>query len=123
MSQDIVADALNQIMNAKKAGKTEVRIKRHSKFLRSVFDLMKKLEYIDYRIEEKEAIVSIKKINECKAIKPRFSVSLDMIDRYVRRFLPSRNLGYVLISTSKGLLTHDEAIEQKTGGSLIAYVF
>jgi len=38
MSQDIVADALNQIMNIKKAGKTEVRIKKHSKFLLEVLE-------------------------------------------------------------------------------------
>ncbi len=123
MSQDIVADALNQIMNAKKAGKTEVRIKRHSKFLVSVFDLMKRLDYIDYKIEGREAIVIIKKINECLAIKPRFSVPLERVDTYVRRFLPSRNLGYIIISTSKGLLTHDEALEKKIGGCLIAYIF
>ncbi len=123
MSQDIVADALNQIMNAKRARKTEVKIKKHSKFLISILELMKKLDYIDYKIEGREATITIKKINECKAIKPRFSVPLDRIDTYVRRFLPSRNLGYVLISTSKGLLTHDEAMEKKIGGSLIAYIF
>lgn len=123
MSQDIIADALNQIMNAKKAGKTEVRIKKHSKFLRSIFDLMKKLDYIDYKTEDREILVTIKKINECRAIKPRFNVSLDMIDRYVRRFLPSRDFGYVIISTSHGLLTHEEAVEKKIGGSLVAYVF
>ena len=31
MSQDIVADALNELMNAKKARKDEVILKKHSK--------------------------------------------------------------------------------------------
>ena len=35
MSQDIIADALNQIMNAKKARKTNVVITKHSKLLRN----------------------------------------------------------------------------------------
>ena len=33
MSQNIIADTLNQIMNAKKARKTEVVVDKHSKLL------------------------------------------------------------------------------------------
>lgn len=123
MSQDIVADALNQIMNAKKARKTEVKINKKSKLLINVLDLMKKLTYLDYKTEGRGLVITIKEINECKAIKPRFSVTVLETDRYVRRFLPSRGFGYVIISTSQGLLTHQEAVEKKIGGSLIAYVF
>jgi len=123
MSQDIVADALNQIMNAKKARKEEVRIRKHSKFLISILDLMKKMSYLEYKQEGSELVISIKEINECRAIKPRFNVSVPQIDRYVRRFLPSRDFGYLIISTSQGLLTHKEAVEKKIGGSLVAYVF
>ena len=123
MSQDIVADALNQIMNAKRARKTEVRIKRSSKFLIEILNLIKKLGYIDYEKEDREIIVKIKKINEIKAIKPRFTVSIDQIDRYVRRFLPARNFGFIIVSTSKGLMTQDDALEKNIGGSLIAYIF
>ena len=123
MSQDIVADALNQIMNAKKAKKTEVRIKKYSKFLLGLFDLMKKLDYISYKVEGRELKVEIKNLNECRAIKPRFSAPIDRIEKYVKRFLPARDFGYVIISTNKGLMTHEEAIEKNIGGSLIAYVF
>ena len=123
MSQDIVADALNQIMNAKRARKTEVRIKRSSKFLIEILNLIKKLEYVEYEVEDKEIEIKIKKVNEIKAIKPRFTVSIDQIDKYVRRFLPARGFGFVIISTSKGLMTHEDAIEKNIGGSLIAYIF
>ncbi len=122
MSQDIVADAINQIMNMKRAKKTEVRIKKYSRFLLNLLDLIKKLGYLDYEID-KELKIEIKNINECKAIKPRFNVSVDKIDKYARRFLPAKSFGYVIISTSKGLMTHEEAIEKNIGGSLIAYVF
>jgi small subunit ribosomal protein S8 len=123
MSQDIVADGLNQIMNVKRARRTEVRIKKYSKLLINLLDLMKKLDYLDYEIEGKEIIVKIKKINEIRSIKPRFNVSVDEIDKYVRRFLPARDFGFIIISTSEGLLTHDQALEKNIGGSLIAYVF
>ena len=48
---------------------------------------------------------------------------MDEIDKYVRRFLPSRDFGFIIVSTSKGLMTHEEAIEKNIGGSLIAYIF
>ena len=123
MSQDIIADGLNQIMNIKKAKKTEVRIKKHSKFLLEILELMKKLGYLDYEVQGRELKVEIKNLNECRAIKPRYNVSVDRIDRYVRRFLPARDFGFIIISTSQGLLTHEEALEKNIGGSLIAYVY
>jgi ribosomal protein S8 len=123
MSQDILADAINQIMNAKKARKQEVRIKRSSKVVITLFDLMKKLGYLDYGISNKEITIKIGEINEFKAIKPRFSVSVSEINKYVKRFLPARNFGYLIVSTSKGLVTHQEAQEKNMGGSLIAYIY
>ena len=123
MSQDIVSDCLNQIMNAKKARKDTIVIKRYSKFLLSLLEVIKKLGYIDYKIEGKELHIEIKDLNECKAIKPRFSVSVEDIEKYVRRYLPARDFGFLIVSTNQGLLTHNEAVEKKLGGSLIAYVF
>jgi len=123
MSQDVVADALNQIMNAKKAKKIEVTIERSSKFLLNLLELMKNIGCLDYKIKGRELKIEIKSINECKAIKPRFNVSVEEIDKYIRRFLPARGFGYLIISTSKGLMTHQEAIEKNIGGSLIAYVY
>ena len=60
---------------------------------------------------------------ECKAIKPRFSCDKTQIERYRRRYLPARNLGTMIISTNKGLITHKEAEEEQIGGSLIAYFY
>lgn len=123
MSQDIVSDALNQIMNAKKARKQEVIVSRSSKFLINLLELFKEQGYLDFKSEDKKIIIKIKKINECRPIKPRFNVSVNDIDKYVRRFLPARNFGKIIISTSKGLMPHTKAIEENLGGSLIAYIF
>jgi len=123
MSQDIVSDCLNQIMNAKKARKQEISIKRYSKFLLSLLEVIKKLGFIKYEIENKEVHIEIKNLNECKAIKPRFSVSVEDVEKYVRRYLPARDFGFLIISTNKGLLTHNEAVEKRLGGSLIAYIY
>ena len=113
MSQDITSDCLNQIMNMKRARKNIIEIKRYSKFLIEILELMKKLGYLDYKIESPGLVIEIKEnLNECRAVKPRYSVPMDLMDRYVRRFLPARGFGFLIISTSQGLMTHQEAIEK-----------
>ena len=123
MSQDIVADALNQIMNAKKARKEFLIINKNSKLLRNVLDIVKQYGYIDYSAEGNKIKIDIKNLNEFKAIKPRYTVSVKKIDHYVRRYLPAKNFGFLIISTNKGLMNHKDAESKKLGGCLIAYIF
>jgi len=123
MSQDLIADTLNQIMNAKKARKSEVIVKRNSKLLRSVLDIAKESGCLDYEINGRNVKIHIKQLNEFKAIKPRYTVSVKRINHYVRRFLPARNFGFVIVSTNKGLMKHEEAEEKNLGGCLIAYAY
>lgn len=126
MKPDIIAKALNEIMNAKKAGKSVYIVRPSSKLLIRIFDLMKKNDYIDYKIEKGKfdrIEVEIKKLNSCGAIKPRFNVGVKDIERYIRRYLPARDLGIVIISTNKGLITDKEIGEAKVGGALIAYCY
>ena len=126
MSQDIVSDALNQMMNSKKAGKSIVEIKRYSKFLISVLALAKLKNYIkDYKIsdDKKTLKIEIAKLNKCSAIKPRFTVSIEEIEKYEKRYLPAKNFGILMLSTSQGLMTNQTAKEKKIGGSLIAFMY
>lgn len=123
MSQDIISDSLNQIMNAKRAKKDSVVLERSSQLLIKVLNMMKDLGYITYEKDDKKIKIAMKELNHCKAIKPRYTVSKDKIDFYTRRFLPARNFGYIIVSTNKGLMTHTEAVENKLGGCLIAYFY
>jgi len=126
MSQDIIADALNMIRNAKKARKTTVKVKRISNLLIDVLKIMKEKKAIKkYKINSKDQSidVTIDGVFDCKAIKPRFTVKVEQIEKYRRRYLPARNIGAVIVSTSKGLMTHDQAQEMKIGGCLIAYFY
>ncbi|HLC77890.1 MAG TPA: 30S ribosomal protein S8 [Candidatus Nanoarchaeia archaeon] len=126
MAQDIISDALNMIKNAKRARKETVTIRRISNLLIEILKIMKQKGAIKkYKIESKEKIIEITigDLFECKAIKPRFTVSKDEIGKYRRRYLPSRKVGTIIISTNKGLITHEEAEEEKTGGCLIAYFY
>ena len=124
MSQDVVSDALNQMMNAQKAHKEAVAVKRYSKLLLSVLAIAKMKGYVkDYTVEKKVLKIELGNINGCKAIKPRFMANVSEIEKYVTRYLPAKNIGIIIISTSKGLMTHQTAIEKNIGGSLIACLF
>ena len=124
MSQDIVSDALNQIMNAKRSKKKELTITHHSKLLASVLAIAKLNGYIkDFHVEGSKLKVTIGKLNGCNAIKPRYTVGVEQIDRYVQRYLPAKGIGLIVVSTSEGLMTHSTAQEKNIGGSLIAFWF
>jgi len=123
MSQDIVSDTLNKIMNAKKASKSYIVSTRFSKLLIKVLDMMKQYGYIDYTLNEGVLRIEMKELSICSSIKPRYTVNKENLEKYVRRFLPARDYGYVIVSTSKGLMTNNEAKENNLGGSLIAYFY
>ena len=126
MSHDIVADALNMIANAQKAKKKQVEIKIISNLLIEVLKIMKQKGAVKkYKIDSKKKMVEITlgDLFACKAIKPRFTVDVAQIEKYRRRYLPARNMGTIVISTNKGLMTHEEAQEESIGGCLIAYFY
>ncbi len=125
MSHDVISDALNQIMNAKKTGKKEIVVTKYSKLLINLLDLVKKNGYVEeFKTEDKKLVIKFsEKLNACKAIKPRYNVKVNQIDSKIRRFLPARGFGILVLSTNKGLLTHIEADEQKVGGELLAYFY
>lgn len=126
MSQDTVADALNMIRNAKRAKRESIEVMRMSNLLIEILKIMKQKNAIKkYKINPKEKSVDITlgEVSECKAIKPRFTVQKGEIEKYKRRYLPARGIGTIIVSTDKGLMTHEEAEEEGIGGSLIAYFY
>ena len=62
-------------------------------------------------------------INDCGAVKPRYSVGADEYERWEKRFLPARDYGSLIVTTSHGVMSHYEAREQGVGGQVIAYVY
>ena len=126
MAQDTVADALNMIKNAKKARKEIVEVKIISNLLIEILKIMKQKNAIKkYKInpKEKSVEITIGDISECKAVKPRFTVQKDQIEKYERRYLPARGVGTLILSTNKGLMTHEEAMTEGIGGCLIAFFY
>ncbi len=126
MSHDVISDAMNMIRNARKAGNEEVKIRRMSNMLIEILKIMRKTGAIKkYKIDSKEKSVEVTvgDIIECKAIKPRFTVGKNEIEKYKRRYLPSRDVGTMIISTNVGLKTHEESEQEGLGGALIAFFY
>ncbi len=124
MSHDVIADGLNNIMNAKRSRKDSLVLTRYSKLFIGILEIAKNLGYIEnYNLHEKKLIIKFGKFMKCGAIKPRFNVSVNNIEKYMKRYLPGRGIGVIIISTNKGLVTHIEAIEKNFGGALIAYFY
>lgn len=127
MRHDLLADAMSAIANGVKSSKKEVSIGFRSNLTMKILDIFKKEGFIsDYSTDEATKGLRILlngKLNKCNAIKPRFSVKKDEIEKYEKRYLPAKDFGCIIISTNKGLITHYEAKEKKLGGKLIAYVY
>ncbi|MGB9703144.1 MAG: 30S ribosomal protein S8 [Candidatus Micrarchaeia archaeon] len=128
---DHLANALNTIKNNEIKGNAECVIRPSTKIIKNVLKVLKENGYIEDFIEVQTEIANLKeikvklcgKINECKAIKPRASITYKELQKYEERYIPSRDVGLLIISTPKGLVTNKQARELKTGGVLIAYVY
>ena len=62
-------------------------------------------------------------INKCGVIKPRFSTKNNTFEKWETRYLPAKDFGTIIVSTSKGIMPHYQAKEKKMGGKLLAYCY
>lgn len=129
MQHDTLADALSSIDNAKEIGKKETVIEPASNLIKNMLKILQQEGYIGLfeQVEDgkggKFKVEIGKALNECKAVKPRFSVSKDGYQKYEKRYLPARGFGNLIITTPEGVMTHRDAQEKGLGGRLLAYVY
>ncbi len=129
---DTLANAMAAIVNAEARAKPEVVIMPASKLIINVLKVMQRegyigeFEYIDDGRWGKIRVQLLGRINKAGVIKPRFPVKYKDLLRmpdWMRKYLPSRDIGILIISTSQGVMSHREAIEKHIGGVLLAYVY
>ena len=129
MLNDPLANVLSNILNAEKSGKQVCIAKPFSNIIKKVLDIMNREGYIGkYEIIKsiRGDIISINligKINNCRAVKPHFSANKDEIEKFEKRFLPAQGFGFLIISTTKGLLTNEEAKAKSIGGKILCFVY
>ncbi|MCW4032869.1 MAG: 30S ribosomal protein S8 [Candidatus Bathyarchaeota archaeon] len=126
---DPLANALSNMYNNEERRKNECIISPASKLIGQVLRVMQKngyigeFEFIDDGKSGKFRVQLLGRINKCGAIKPRFPVKVDSIEAWERKFLPAREVGVIVMTTPKGVISHKEAINLKTGGRFLAYMF
>jgi len=54
---------------------------------------------------------------------PRFDVKLPQIENWLAYILPSRQVGYILLSTTYGIMDHEEARKKHTGGKILGFFY
>ena len=129
MNNDPLANCLSKIMNAETRAKKELFVRPISKKTKAVLELLRDNQYIGEFTEEQDSrggkfiINLIGAINKINSIKPNFSVKKDNFEKFEKRFLPARNFGILIVSTSKGMTIHTDAKNKKIGGKLIAYCY
>ena len=126
---DPLANVLSQISNGERVGKKKCVARNVSTLIKAVLSLLKDNGYIlDFKNQkttkgEKTEILLNGNINKCGIIKPRFSVKKEDYKKFEKRYLPAKDFGIIIISTSEGIMTHKVSKEKSFGGRLIAYCY
>jgi small subunit ribosomal protein S8 len=129
MRHDLLSDVLSQIKNAENAAKSEIIVRPTSKMVRSVLKIVHdmgylgEIEYIDDGRGGKLKIELLGKINNAGAIRPRFKAGVFDLEKFEKRYLPARGFGFLVVSTSKGIMTHLECKKKSIGGLLLAFIY
>jgi len=126
---DPLVNALNTILIHEERHKKECIITPASNLVGRVLRLIQskgyigEIEFIDDGRQGKFRVQLFGRINDCKAVRPRYSVKVSGIEKYEKRFLPSRDMGVLILSTPAGVVTHDDARSHNTGGRVLAYIY
>ncbi|HEV8359778.1 MAG TPA: 30S ribosomal protein S8 [Candidatus Thermoplasmatota archaeon] len=129
MQSDPLADALVAMKNAERAGKSLCDVHPASKLLGRVLKVMQEAGYIasyEFVEDHKGGQFRVRltgHINECGAIKPRYSVQRTDFEKWESRYLPGRDFGTLILTTTEGVVSHAQAKELGMGGKLIAFVY
>ncbi|WP_049980746.1 30S ribosomal protein S8 [Halolamina rubra] len=126
---DPLVSALSGIDNAESVGHLDHTVAPASNVIGSILEVFYDRGYIggfefvdDGRAGKFEVELS-GAINDCGAVKPRYSVGADEYEQWEKRFLPARDYGSLIVTTSHGVMSHYEAREKGIGGQVIAYVY
>ncbi|KAJ8493666.1 hypothetical protein OPV22_015387 [Ensete ventricosum] len=121
MGRRILNDALRTIVNSERRGKATATLQPISTVIVSFLRIMKDRGYIkDFQVSDPHRVGRITvelqgRINDCKALTYRQDIKSKNIEDYRLRILPTRQWGYVVITTPNGVLDHEEAMRQNVG--------
>ncbi|KAK1765752.1 40S ribosomal protein S22 [Phialemonium atrogriseum] len=125
----VLHDALKNINNAEKAGKRQVMIRPSSKVITKFLRVMQShgyigsFEEIDDHRSGKIVVQLNGRLNKCAVISPRYNIRLVDLEKWVVKLLPARQFGYVILTTSAGIMDHEEARRKHVSGKIIGFFY
>jgi small subunit ribosomal protein S8 len=130
MVTDPIADMLTRIRNANRAGKPEVEM-MHSKLKAEIARVLKENGYIADFYSEKKEVGQVLKIQLKIVGKERSIVGIKRVSKPgLRSYVPVGELprvlggmGIAILTTSRGVMTGNEAKKINVGGEILAYVW
>ena len=127
--QNPIADAMSAIKNAGDTGKLAVTVEPASHLFGDMLKVMQEYGYISgfEKVEDGRGgqyVISLTGgINKCGVITPRFSVKVADLESWETRYLPGKGFGIIILTTSQGVMSHEQARKLGIGGELLGYVF
>ncbi len=100
-------------------------------------------EVVDDRRSNKIVVELLGRINKCEpcfgdvvrgfcspflvqkggVVTPRFDVQLTEIERWIGVLLPSRQFGFLVLTTSDGIMDHEEARKKHVAGKILGFFY
>lgn len=126
---DPLANVLSHILNAERRGAREITTMSANKIIKQVLEIFQRAGYLgsaDESVDNKGNYLTINllgQINKIGVIKPRYQIKKNAYERYEKRYLPARDFGVIIVSTTQGLMTHTQAKEKGLGGKLLCYCY
>ena len=126
---NILSNMFTTLYNNESRRKKECIVFPASRFASDILRVIQRhrfigeFEQIDDGRAGKFRVQLLAKINKCGIITPRYSVNKDGYLGWERQYLPAYSMGILLVSTSKGVMSHHEARVEGIGGVLVGYVF
>lgn len=80
-------------------------------------------EIVDDHRSGKIVVSLVGRINKCGVISPRFDVQMKDIEKWVNNLLPSRQFGHIVLTSSAGIIDHEDARRKRTGGKCLGFFY